>query len=317
MKRVLIILLIIIFPFCFTGCSCRTKEDIEIYTTVYALDFITKSIVGDKVKVKSVYPASAEIHEYEPSAKQLIAMSKADIIFYIGQGLEPFIENGLQSTFKNTNCVKITSYSSLNLVNYAGTYAYMGSDTDSADESSFDPHIWLDPDSMEEIANIILINLLSVEKYKEFEEYFRSNYSLLIEKIKALALTYHQTLDVSANKTIIVDHDAYAYWTYRYNIERIGLRGDNESSDPNSKDMIETINIAIEKRIKYILATKYESQEDLIKSSVRQVNDKDSTLGCSVLYLDNLETFVPEGEDYFSVMESNLEILKKALEIEK
>ena len=120
MKRGLIILILFLFPFCFLATGCKDSEDVEIYTTVYALDFITKSIVGDKVKVESIYPASVEIHEYEPSAKKLIAMSKAELIFYIGEGLEPFIEDGLSSTFKNTKCVKITSYSTIKLVNYAG-----------------------------------------------------------------------------------------------------------------------------------------------------------------------------------------------------
>lgn len=316
MKKSLILLLVFLFPLCiFSG--CKREKDVEIYTTVYALDFITKTIVGDKVVVESCYPKAAEIHDYEPTPKQLIAMSKADIVFYIGEGLEPFIENGLASTFKKTNCVKITSFSTIKLVNYAGTHSHIGSDSPNADESSFDPHIWLDPDTMSEIVNIIYDNILEIDKFKEYKDEFKANKDSLLEKVEALALLYHQTLDASSKKLIVVDHDAYAYWTYRYNIERLGLRGDNESSDPNSKSMIETINKAVEMQIKYVLATKYESQESLIKSYIKQVNEKDPSLNCSALYLDNLETYVEEGEDYFSIMESNLEVLKKALEIDK
>ena len=108
MKKIKYLLcLLIVLGGLVLGVSCKKGEDIEIYTTVYALDFVTKEIVQDKVKVKSIYPKSAEVHEYEPTPKELIKMARADIIFFIGQGLEPFIEKGLDSTFKNTNCVNI------------------------------------------------------------------------------------------------------------------------------------------------------------------------------------------------------------------
>ena len=113
---------------------------------------------------------------------------------------------------------------------------------------------------------------------------------------------------------IIVDHDAYAYWTYRYNIQRKSLRGDNESSDPNSKELIDIINLAKENDIHYLLATKYEAQESLINSYLNYFNKDGSDFKCEVLYLDNLETLVDDKDDYFSIMRVNLELLLKALE---
>ena len=309
MKRLIVFILLLLL---FVSVSCSKKDGADIYTTVYALDFITKEIVQDKVKVESVYPKSAEVHEYEPTPKQLIKMANAKIIFYIGQGLEPFIEKGLNSTFKNTNCVNITNYSSLNLVSYDGSHGHTGSAQEGAIESSFDPHIWLDPNSMEEITNIILSNILSIDEFNEYETEFRTNANNLIEKFRALVSEYNALLKTN-KKLIIVDHDAYAYWTYRYAIQRKSLRGDNESSDPNSKELIDIINLAIDNDIHYLLATKYEAQESLINSYVNYFNQK-ADFDCEVLYLDNLETLVEDGEDYFSLMRKNLEYALKALE---
>lgn len=314
MKRIKYLLcLLIVLGGLVLGVSCKKGEDIEIYTTVYALDFVTKEIVQDKVKVKSIYPKSAEVHEYEPTPKELIKMARADIIFFIGQGLEPFIEKGLNSTFKNTNCVNISSYSSLNLVSYDGSHGHAGSDQHGAIESSFDPHIWLDPNLMEEITNIILSNILNVEKFQQYETEFRTNANNLIAKFRDLVSEYNALLKTN-KKLIIVDHDAYAYWTYRYNIQRKSLRGDNESSDPNSKELIDIINLAKENDIHYLLATKYEAQESLINSYLDYFNKDGSDFKCEVLYLDNLETLVDDKDDYFSIMRVNLELLLKALE---
>ena len=308
MKKLVLFLLVMVLSI--SCLACTNKEGAEIYTTVYALDFVTKEIVKDKITVKSVYPKSVEIHDYEPTAKQLITMSKAELIIYIGQGLEPFIESSLNSTFKKTKCVNISENREINLVSFDGSHSHVGSDQSEARESSFDPHIWLDPNTMENITNIILRNILSIEKYKQYEDEFTNNALELIDKFKALTAEYNALL-TTPKKLIIVDHDAYAYWTYRYNIERKSLRGDNDSSDPNSKELINIINIAIDNNIKYLLATRYEVQEQLITSYVNYFKEK-SDLDCEVLYLDNLETLVEDG-DYFSIMRNNLDILLTAL----
>ena len=49
----------------------------------------------------------------------------------------------------------------------------------------------------------------------------------------------------------MVDHDAYAYWTYRYGINRIKLRSDNESNEVGTQEFLEKVKQAKETNIKY------------------------------------------------------------------
>ncbi|TAA69800.1 metal ABC transporter solute-binding protein, Zn/Mn family [Planococcus salinarum] len=75
--------------------SSGTENDdkLQVYTTVYPLTYFTERIGGDLVDVQSVYPAGANEHTFEPTQQDMIAIAEADLMFYIGLGLEGFIDS--------------------------------------------------------------------------------------------------------------------------------------------------------------------------------------------------------------------------------
>lgn len=307
MKKILLPILMMIISLITISCG---DEHVDIYTTVYPLQYFTEEIVKDKLVVKSAYPNSAEVHDYEPTAKTLINMSEAKMIIYIGLGLEPFIEKGISSTFANVKCLKISACPELLLVTRDGKTS---NSPDTNDETAYDPHIWLDPFQMIHVVQHILENILEIEEYKIYAEEFTNNANDLINKLTELAKLYDSKLSASKKNTIIVDHDAYAYWSYRYQFERKQLRSDNESSDPNAKYFQELVDYALEHNLKYLLTTRNESQKSLVQQYISTLNKNKPELNAQVIVLDNLEVQVKEGNDYFDVMHQNLINLAKAL----
>ena len=75
-------------------------DQISIYTTVYPLQYFAERIGGDAVNVQSIYPPGADEHTFDPTQKDMIALADADLFFYIGLGLEGFVENA-EKTMKN------------------------------------------------------------------------------------------------------------------------------------------------------------------------------------------------------------------------
>ncbi|QHJ70036.1 metal ABC transporter solute-binding protein, Zn/Mn family [Planococcus halotolerans] len=82
--------------------NAATEEKMDIYTTVYPLTYFTERIGGERVNVQSIYPAGANEHTFEPTQKDMIALADADAVFYIGLGLEGFIDSAKQ-TLSNEN----------------------------------------------------------------------------------------------------------------------------------------------------------------------------------------------------------------------
>lgn len=306
MKRVLTLMMILCSVFLLGG--CKENKNVDIYISVYPLEYIVKQIVKEDLVVESIYPRGAEVHDYEPTAKQIVSMSEAKVIFYIGLGLEPFITNALDSTFKNNKTVELSSY--LELVELDGSHSHEEIGEHDGEMSIYDQHVWLDLVAMARMSEVILEELVKI--YPEKEEFFRENAKVLIKELNDLNEEYIATIkseDVS-EAIIMVDHDAYAYWTFRYGISRIKLRSDNESNEVGTQEFLKKVNLAKEANIKYIISTKNETKSALFSQYLKEVGAKEESLH----HLGTITTQeLKEGNNYISIMKENLEVLKKVL----
>jgi zinc transport system substrate-binding protein len=301
MKKILTSILILITISFLT--SCHRIIDADIYTSIYPIQFMTEQIVKDNMVVKNVYPNGAEIHDYEPSPAQIINMTKSKAIIYIGAGLEAFIEVAEGTTFKKDMLLELSNYITLieptNFTEQSGDHNH-----------PVDPHVWLDPVRMIQMAEQILkrVCLIMPEKQGEFKE----NADQLIAKLEKLHSDYQNMLnneDITYKK-IVVDHDAYLYWQDRYGIERINARLDNDTCTIIANDYIANIEEIKRCGIKYITTTANESVCNIIDKYKKEANLQEATL-------HNLETISKEdfdkNKDYFSIMYENLAVLKKIL----
>ena len=58
--------------------------------------------------MKSIYPAGADEHTFDPTQKDMMALADSDLFFYIGLGLEGFVENA-EKTMKNEHVKMIAT----------------------------------------------------------------------------------------------------------------------------------------------------------------------------------------------------------------
>jgi zinc transport system substrate-binding protein len=117
MKKNLLLLFILILGTALAGCSEGNQaaekgngdaEAIEVYTTVYPLQYFAEAIGEEYVKVESIYPPGADEHTFEPSQKDMIKMADSDLFIYIGLGLEGFVEKA-KNTLKNQNVTMLAA----------------------------------------------------------------------------------------------------------------------------------------------------------------------------------------------------------------
>ncbi|WP_404347347.1 zinc ABC transporter substrate-binding protein [Sutcliffiella horikoshii] len=95
-KSIFIAMMLVVFTF-LVGCNSDNQasdgsEKLTVYTTIFPLEDFTKKIGGDHVDVKSVFPAGADAHTFEPSTKTMSEMASADAFIYSGVGAEGFAD---------------------------------------------------------------------------------------------------------------------------------------------------------------------------------------------------------------------------------
>jgi len=322
MKRTALIFSIFIIIGTFlSGCGKETTDSkkenknlLQVYTTVYPLQYFAEQIGGEYINVETIYPPGSDEHTFEPSQKDMMALADADLFLYVGLGLEGFVDKA-SKTLENEDVKLVPVGEELHLEEAGHEDEAAAEDHDIHEEGSqdghghgdVDPHVWLDPIYANELALVIKNQL--AEQMPEQKETFEKNYSELSGRLKALDVQFTEVVDSAKRKEIIVAHSAYSYWEKRYGIDQISISGLSTTNEPSQKELQKLIAHAKDEKIKYVLKEQnFESK--LAKMVQEELDAKSMTLhNLAVLTDENIKN----NDTYFTLMEDNIATLKKAL----
>lgn len=332
MRKIWYLLFLLPISLLLNGCSdsenkqednvSGTEDILNVYTTVYPLQFFTEEIGGNFVQVETIYPPGADEHTFEPSQKDMMNLADSDLFFYVGFGLEGFV-NKAKESLKNEHVTMVAAGESTSLEvgeqdeEHAGAneeeheeeeHVEANEEEDDHAHSDIDPHLWLDPLYAKEMANAIKEEL--VKKLPEQQDELESNFQALSKKLDQLDSQFQELIASSDNKQIIVSHAAYGYWESRYGIEQISISGLSSTSEPSQRELEKIIKEAQK------LDTKYIFFEQNVKSTLTEIVQQE--IGAEPLILHNLsvrtDDDLKQNRDYFSIMEDNIEALHKAIQ---
>lgn len=283
MKKIIIFLIVLCT---LTGCLKRdTMEGIEIYTTVYPLEYITNRLYGNNSTVKSIYPNGVDPFTYPSlTEKQLSDYSAASLYIFNGLTAE---KDYVVPLFNHNKDLKIINASLSMKTSYGNE------------------ELWLDPSNFLQLTQNIR---------NGFEEYI-SNYYLLEEikknyedlKLEVSKLDANLTV-IGSNadfNTIVVTDDLFLFLK-KYNINVISLDKDSL----NNKTLNDVKSLMGEEKISYIFAKKDEELSDEVKALVDEYK-------VEVVYIHTLANLTNEekenGSTYLTIMNENIEKLKNEL----
>lgn len=316
-------------------------QALSVYTTVYPLQYFTERIGGEHVDVQSIYPPGADEHTFDPTQKDMMALADSDLFFYIGLGLEGFVENA-QKTLKGEHVKMIATAEGISedLLqeghddehdeathdeqdghehDHEATHdehdehdhehevTHDEQDGHDHDHGEFDPHVWISPMLSVELATSIKDALIDEMPDKQGE--FEDNFQQLKDDLVKLDHKFEEMAVHAPSKTFFVSHAAFGYIADAYGLEQIAIAGLNSQSEPSQKQLAALVGQAKELNVKYILF------EQNVSSKLTDVIRKE--IGAESLMLHNLGVLtaddVKNNEDYISLMEHNIETLSKAL----
>lgn len=328
MKKLISMVSLLVTALLITACSniesAETNNNdptkIDVYTTVYPLTYFAERIGGDFVNVTSIYPTGANEHTFEPTQKDMMLLADSDLFFYIGLGLEGFVEKA-ETTLKNENVKFIAtsdgiSEESLHISSgHSHTEAISQSheevdhseEHDDHNHGDLDPHVWLSPILSQDLALTIKNELVAA--MPEQETTFTENYETLKSELESLHADFEVLVADAATKTFFISHSSFGYIAGQYGLIQVPIAGLNSQSEPSQKELIEIVDLAEELDVQYILF------EQNVSSNLTTVIQNE--LGAKSLTLHNLSVLTNEdvanNENYFTLMQKNIETLREAL----
>lgn len=294
---------------CSSGVGNQAKKDdgkLSVYTSFYPMYDFAQKIGGDKVSIKNLISAGTEPHDWEPTPKDLVNIADSDVFIYSGAGMEAWIDK-VSENVKNDKMEIVEASKGVKLLDSKEEDSEETGKNDEHKHGKYDPHVWLDPENAKiQMKNIKDAFVKADPKNKDFYE---KNYEENMLKLDSLNQKFKDEIGKTKKKDIIVAHEAFGYLCKAYGINQIGIEGLSPDSEPDAARMAEISKFAKENNVKYIFF------EELVSSKVSETIAREVSAKTEVLNpLEGLtDKQINDGEDYYSIMEKNLNSLLKAL----
>ncbi|MDC0559021.1 zinc ABC transporter substrate-binding protein [Candidatus Izimaplasma bacterium] len=315
MKKLMLLISTLVVILALSACNSGNRnEGNVVYTTVYPVQYLVEQLAGDTVRVERVPGSLAHSTSYSWSARELVEMVNADLLFHIAGGVDNYIPNN-EAAFSDggVELVDISQHVEYNMICLSHDHEDSeDSSDDICDENSLtpDPHFWLDPVKMLQAAQFIKDKLIAT--YPENEKIINNNYLVLSKLLDTLDRDY-QRMGLEATKPIITTVMLFTYWHERYELEILPLTKSIHTSDQDPSDIIDIIVEATERNIHYIL---FERNANSPSGEQVLLELRDVFNDAEQLYLHGLGNLTSEefenGSNYITIMYENLDILKLA-----
>ena len=328
------LLIIILGTFILSGCTVfksDVMEDIDVYTTTYPTSYLIKYLYNNHATVHSIYPTGINFKEYDLSDKKITEYAKSDLFVFNSQDIDR--EYAVKMINENKN---------LKLIDTA-----FGMEYDYSPEE-----LWLNPYNYLMMAKNTKNSLAEYITNPYLVEEINNNYENLKYDLSKLDATYKETLKNANHTTIVADKDLFKFLE-KYNIEVISLEEDIVELTIKEKDKLSDISNKYNVSISDILTYNDMKEEtikagDKIKIPIKTIDPSDvnkvkkliTENKIKYIYSDSEEVnetvkkLIEENklelvtintmysidggvnnnnEDYLTVMNENLELLKKEL----
>lgn len=313
MKKLLILLILVLVTGCASKSESKDSEGLTIYTSFYTMEDFTKKIVGDKIQVFNLVKTGDEPHNWEPTPTDIASIEKADMLIYNGAGFEHWVDSvigsiGSEKIFALNTSEGVELLEDTVIHEHDENEHEEGThDHEDHDHENYDPHVWLNIKNaiiqLENIKNAV------IKIDPENEAYYTENFNKYKEEFEALDKKYEDTISEFKNKDIVVSHKAFSYMCSEYGLNQLAIEGLSPDSEPDASRMANIVDFIKSEDIKVIFF------EELASPKVAETIAKET--GKEVDILSPIEGLTEEekqnGEDYLSIMEKNLEALKRAL----
>jgi zinc/manganese transport system substrate-binding protein len=221
MKRKIIILISLAAILSAGTLACQapavtTKKTIVV--TYSVLGSVVKDLVDDRANVIVFVPNGLDPHEWEPSAKNIETINKADLIIENGLGLE----GGMQKTLQAARNKGIRFFTASEYITVRHVGPGEGIPTSDPDQAigAADPHFWTDPVMMKMVAGA-LVPILS----RELNLNVSGQAADLINRLDKLNTdVVNLTAQLPPNsRKMVTGHESMGYFAQRYGFKLVGV----------------------------------------------------------------------------------------------
>lgn len=220
----------------------------DVVVSIKPIHSLVAAIMRGVGEPQLIVEGAASPHTYNLRPSNARKLEKADVVFWVGPGLEAFLEKPLEALATKATVVELEDAKGLEKLPFreggpfeAHDHGDEGHDGHNGhaeeegahdhghdhaegyedhDHSAYDTHLWLDPTNAKAMAQTIETALIAADAGNAAT--YQANTKKLIDDLDALDTELAETVKPIKDKPFIVFHDAYQYFEHRYGVKTAG-----------------------------------------------------------------------------------------------
>ena len=268
-----------------SSAQSASERRLDVAAGFYPYAFVAERVGGGGVDVRNLTQPGGEPHDLELSPQQVASVGASDLVVY-SRGFQPAVDEAVDQQAADSALDVLTTVEL----------------RDSDEPGGADPHVWLDPVRLGEIAGAVADRLAELDP--EGAEGYQSRAAALQDELGVLDDELRTGLSSCERSEVVTSHDAFGYLTEAYGLEQVPVAGLSPDDEATPRRLAEVAAQAEEAGVTTIFF------EETVSPKVAQSLARE--VGARAEVLSPLET-QPEDGDYLSAMRDNLARLRTAL----
>ena len=334
MKKIVSVLLaVLMLAGILTGCGkvpTGNNEKLSIVTTIFPEYDWVMNILGEKASdadVTMLLDNGVDLHSYQPSADDIIKISRCDLFIYVGGESDGWVEDALKEATNKDMVV-------IDLLDVLGDAVkeeevkegmeaeehdhdhedeHEEEEHDHEEEAEYDEHVWLSLKNAAVLVSAIRDALVSLDA--ENADSYTASASDYIEKLNALDADYQAAVDTAKVKTVLFgDRFPFRYLVDDYGLDYyaafVGCSAESEASFETIAFLANKVDELGLSAVLTLEGTNHKIAETIVSTSKNK--------SAQILSMDSMQSTtsgdVKNGATYLSIMEKNLAVLTDALQ---
>ena len=302
------------------------NAEIKVVTSIKPIHSLASYLMEGVAKPDLIVDGYASPHGFALKPTHAKMLQEADLVFWVGEDLENFLEKPLKSIAKKAEKIELIEIKGLNVLKFRERNIFdehdhghddhgkkeddhddhdhddhgkkeEHDDHDDHDEheghahGEFDPHIWLDTMNAKAMLNEMAEHL--IENDPKNEAKYKSNLDKALKDIDKLTIEVMTELNNSVSS--IVFHDAYQYFEKRFNVNVLGAFTVNTDVMPGAEQLAEIREIIEHDKVACVFSEP-QFNPDIINAVAKDMKIKTGVL-------DPLGATLDSGKDlYFKLI---------------
>jgi zinc transport system substrate-binding protein len=228
----------------FATLSCSTARDgggrdtdaLSVYVSILPQTYFVERIGKEHVTVDVLVLPGQSPATYEPSARQMAGLERADVMFTVGVPFERAVVPKIERMFPELDVVDTSRGITLRRMAAEHNHDHGHEEHVSDGRAGRDPHIWLSPRLVKIQAATIRDALKRLRPSQAAA--FDRNYDAFAADLDRLDKTLAESMRPVAGKEMLVFHPSFGYFADAYGLRQVAIESEGKEPGPRELERI-------------------------------------------------------------------------------